>query len=472
MKLYNSLTNKKEEFKSIVPGKVTMYNCGPTVYGYQSIGNYRSFLIADLLKRYLTYKGYEVKQVMNITDVGHLTDDSDAGEDKLEKKAKEENKNPWEIARFFEKSFFNDIEKLKINKAFKYPRATEHIEDMIKLIGILLDKGIAYIANKSVYFDLSKFPDYGKLSGNSLEDLIAGKRVEVLEEKKNPYDFALWIHNPDHIMQWETPWGKGYPGWHLECSVMALKYLGETIDIHTGGEDNKFPHHECEIAQSESATGKKFVNYWLHVKHLLVDNNKMSKSLGNIYSVKDIEEKGYPLEALRYYLMSGHYRQNLNFTFEGLKAAEKAVSKLQNFINTLKETDNEHIDIYYIIEKAKKDFEKLMDDDLNVSGAKAVIFNFMKDINTQIANRKISKKNANDILDFMNKTNVVFEVLDFEEKKSQGIETELIELLINYRLKLKKEKNWELADKIRDDLKKLGINLKDTPKGTVWDIEK
>jgi len=281
LKLYNSLTKQKEIFQSLAEEKkkkklVTMYTCGPTVYDYVHIGNLRSFLVADLLRRFLEFKGYKVKQVMNITDVGHMTSDAESGEDKMEAAARREKKDPWQIAEFFTKAFFADAQKINLKKAWKYPRATDHVKEMIKIIEKLVKNGYAYEVNGSVYFDLSKFSDWGKLSGNKLEDLIAGARVEVISEKKNPYDFALWIKNPAHIMQWDSPWGKGYPGWHIECSAMAMKYLGEMIDIHTGGEDNKFPHHESEIAQSEGATGKQFVRYWLHVKHLMVDGEKMS----------------------------------------------------------------------------------------------------------------------------------------------------------------------------------------------------
>jgi cysteinyl-tRNA synthetase len=471
MVLYNSLTKRKEEFKSIKSGIVTMYNCGPTVYGIQSIGNYRSFLVADLLKRYLIYRGYEVRQIMNITDVGHLTNDSDTGDDKLEKKAKEENKDPWEIAQFYETAFKKDIKKLMINEADQYPRATEHIKEMIKMIQILLDKGYAYEINKSIYFDLSKFPDYGKLSGNSLDDLIAGKRVEVKKEKKNPYDFALWIHNPDHIMQWEAPWGSGYPGWHLECSVMANKYLGETIDIHTGGEDNKFPHHECEIAQSESATGNKFVNYWLHIKHLMVDNGKMSKSLGNIFSLDDIEQKGYSLSALRYFLLSGHYRQSLNFTFAGLEAADKALNKIQNFIAQIRTINNEAIDIDITLNKYRANFEKYMDDDLNISGALSVIFDLIKEFNKLAADNKISQGNAVEVMALLKDFNLVLGVMDLEKKQRKPENQEqLIELLIEARTEFKRNKNWAMADRIRDALAELKIELKDTDKGTIWEV--
>ena len=473
MFLYNSITRKKEKFVPINKDEVTMYNCGPTVYNYQSVGNYRSFLVADLLKRFLMFKGYKVKQVMNITDVGHLVSDEDVGgdvgedvgEDKLELQAKKENKDPWEISKFYMNAFFQDIEKLNIHKAFQYPKATEHIEEMIEMIEILLKKGYAYLANKSIYFDLSKFPNYGKLSGNSLDDLIAGKRVCVINEKRNPYDFALWIHNPKHIMQWDSPWGKGYPGWHLECSAMSMKYLSETIDIHTGGEDNKFPHHECEIAQSEATTSKKFVNYWLHIKHLLIDNGKMSKSLGNVYSVNDIENRGFSLKALRYYLISGHYRQNLNFTFEGLKAAEKAVQKIQLFITNLKQIDNANIEIADILEKIRFDFEEALSDDLNISAALATIFNFMKRINLLISQNKLSKTNADEIIKLLKDIDLVLGVIDFSEEKSEGKESQVLDILLEIRDELRNEKNWKLADKIRDKLVEIGINIKDTKKG-------
>ncbi len=407
---------------------------------------------------------------MNITDVGHLTSDGDTGEDKLEKKAKEEHKDPWEIAAFFEKAFLDDIEKLGINKADKYPRATEHVQEMIDHIQVLLDKGFAYFAGKSIYFDLSKFPQYGKLSGNSLDDLIAGKRVEVLEEKRNPYDFALWIHNPKHIMQWEAPWGSGYPGWHLECSVMANKYLGETIDIHSGGEDNKFPHHECEIAQSEAASDKQFVNYWLHVKHLMVDGGKMSKSLGNVYTVDQIEEMGYPIPALRYFLISGHYRQSLNFTFDSLKAAEKATEKIQGFIKSILKADGNESNIDQYIEDLLSSFEASLDDDLNISGALGSIFTFIKQINPLLNDKKIGIKNGTVIIEALKKIDTVLNVFDFElPSQSGGLDDKLIELLLTYRAEFKQEKNWSMADRIREDLIKLGITIKDTPEGTIWE---
>src|SRR3972149_2047156 len=289
LKLYNTYSKKLEEFTPIEDGKVKMYNCGPTVYSHPHIGNFRSFIFADVLHRYLEYSGYKVTQVMNITDVGHLTlDDVEAGEDKLEAAAKREKKDPYQIAEFYMNEFFELAKLLNLLPAYKYPRATEHIKEQITLAEELIKKSYAYVVGGNVYFDVTKFAKYGKLSGNTLTQLKAGARIEVNTEKRNPMDFALWKNDPKHIMQWDSPWGKGFPGWHLECSAMSMEYLGETIDIHTGGEDNIFPHHESEIAQSESATGKQFVRYWLHCRHLLVDGKKMSKSEGNFYSVQDI----------------------------------------------------------------------------------------------------------------------------------------------------------------------------------------
>ncbi|MEA3272830.1 MAG: cysteine--tRNA ligase, partial [Patescibacteria group bacterium] len=311
LRLYNSLTRKKENFKPLKKSAVTMYNCGPTVYDFAHIGNLRSFLFADLLRRYFEYSDYKVKQVMNITDVGHMLEDADEGLDKIEQAAKKAKKTPAQVADFYTKAFFDDVKKLNIKQAWKYPKATEHIKEMIKIIEKLIDKKYAYEVKGSIYFNVKKFKKYGKLSGNKLKDLMAGARVEKNPDKKNPYDFALWIYNPKHKMQWNSPWGKGYPGWHIECSAMAGKYLGETIDIHTGGEDNKFPHHEAEIAQSEGANGKKFARFWLHTRHLLVDGKKMSKSKKNFYTLEDLLKRGYSARAIRYLLLSSHYRDKL-----------------------------------------------------------------------------------------------------------------------------------------------------------------
>jgi len=264
--VFNTMTRTKQEFIPLTEGLVRMYHCGPTVYNFATIGNFRAFILADLLRRYFEFKGLRVEQVMNLTDVGHMTSDADEGEDKLEKSAREQKKDPYEIAEFYTQAFFNDIDALRIVRAHHYPKATEHVPEMIELIRKLLDRGHAYISGNNIYYDISTFPEYGKLSGNTLAKLQAGARIEINPEKKSPHDFALWKSDPHHIMQWDSPWGRGFPGWHLECSAMSMKYLGNTLDIHTGGEDNIFPHHECEIAQSEGATGETFVRYWMHTR--------------------------------------------------------------------------------------------------------------------------------------------------------------------------------------------------------------
>ena len=469
LKLYNSLTKQKEIFQSLAEEKkkkklVTMYTCGPTVYDYVHIGNLRSFLVADLLRRFLEFKGYKVKQVMNITDVGHMTSDAESGEDKMEAAARREKKDPWQIAEFFTKAFFADAQKINLKKAWKYPRATDHVKEMIKIIEKLVKNGYAYEVNGSVYFDLSKFSDWGKLSGNKLEDLIAGARVEVISEKKNPYDFALWIKNPAHIMQWDSPWGKGYPGWHIECSAMAMKYLGEMIDIHTGGEDNKFPHHESEIAQSEGATGKQFVRYWLHVKHLMVDGEKMSKSKNNFYTLNQILEKGYSARAIRYLLLTSHYRDSLNFTFDGLAAAETALQRLDEVWTKINEAaaQKKNGELTAVVETAEKEFEAALDDDLNISGALAVLFDFVRKINVALTSG-VSKKEL-----FAAKS--VFQKIDsvlgfgFQKIKEEKIPEEIKKLLQD-REQARSAKDWKRSDEIRVEIEKNGYAVEDTAKG-------
>jgi len=470
LKFYNSLTKQKENFQSLSEEKnkkklVTMYTCGPTVYDYVHIGNLRSFLVADLLRRFLEFKGYKVKQVMNLTDVGHMVADADIGEDKMEAAARREKKDPWQIAEFFAKAFFADIKKINLEKAWKYPKATDHVKEMIKIIERLIKNGYAYEVNGSVYFDLSKFSGWGKLSGNKLEDLIAGARVEINSEKKHPYDFALWIKNPSHIMQWQAPWGKGYPGWHIECSAMSMKYLGETIDIHTGGEDNKFPHHECEIAQSEGATGHQFVRYWLHVKHLMVDGEKMSKSKNNFYTLAQILEKGYSPRALRYLLLSSHYRDSLNFTFESLAAAEKNLAKIDEVwtkLNSTARKSNVDKGLFRAAEKNLVDFEAAFSDDLNISGGLAALLNFVKEINAAIS-RGISK----DEVDIAKRTLLAMDGVlgfDLEILKEEKI-PEKIKKLLQDREQARSAKDWARADAARKKIEEAGYAVEDTTKG-------
>ncbi|ADI73832.1 cysteinyl-tRNA synthetase [Methanohalobium evestigatum Z-7303] len=483
IKLYNSLTNKVESFIPVDDKFVRMYNCGPTVYGRVHIGNIRSFLMADLLKRFLNLEGYQVRQAMNITDVGHMTSDSDEGEDKLQVAADKEKLDPWKIADKYKQLFIDDLNKLNIDDADVYPRATQHINEMIEVIKKLIDNGYAYVSGGNVYFDITKFPEYGKLSGNVLEKLQSQERAVYDPYKRNPQDFVLWFSHSkykNHIMNWDSPWGEGYPGWHIECSAMALKYLTDafnkhfdsekstTIDIHTGGEDNKFPHHECEIAQSEGATGQKFVNYWMHVTHLLVEGDKMSKSLNNIYTLPDILNQGYKPEAVRYVLLTTHYRQKLNFTFKNLQASQNAIDRLQELIFNLKHIGNESGDFEAekFAEKVKDDFIKELENDLNIAGAIGVLFEAVKTINKSLTN--IGQQEADILLDMLKDVDKVLGVLDFSEQAP--LEKEIQEL-IEQRDRARDSKDFATADKIRDNLKKRGIHLIDTPEGTIWKRE-
>jgi len=462
LKLYNTLTRKKEEFKEINKGHVNMYSCGPTVYNFAHIGNFRANIFPDLVRRYLKYKGYKLKHVMNITDV----------DDKTIRDSKKENLSLKEFTEKYTKYFFEDLETLNIEKVEIYPRATEHIKEMVNLIKKLLEKGYAYKADDAIYYDIKKFKEYGKLSHLNISELKAGARVCQDEyDKERANDFALWKFwdENDGDVFWETELGKGRPGWHIECSAMSMKYLGETFDIHTGGVDLIFPHHENEIAQSEAATGKKFVNYWLHNEHLLVDNKKMSKSLGNFYTLRDLLKKAYSPRSIRYILLATHYRQKLNFTFESLKAAENSIKRLDEFIIKLKDVKGEknNKEIYVLTEKAKSDFEDAMDDDLNVSIALSVMFDFVKKINTFIMNEQISKKDAEKAIALMHDFDSVFGILKKEEEKEE-ISKE-VEQLIEKRQEARKNNDYELADKIRDELKEKGIILKDTKDSVRWE---
>lgn len=469
---------------------------GSTVYFYIHIGNARAFVFADLLRRYLEYKNYKVKQVMNITDVGHMTVDEVAdgkGEDKLEKEAKKERKTPWQIADFYTKAFLEDSRKLNILEPAVRPKATKHIKEMVALIQKLIKNGYAYEKNGSVFYEISKFRDYGKLSGNTLDKLKVGARLGAHPDKKDPRDFALWISDPKHIMSWKTSWSeKGYPGWHLECSAMSMKYLGSTIDIHTGGEDNIFPHHECEIAQSEGATGKKFVNCWMHTRHLLVNKEKMSKSKGNFYTVRDVLEKGHDPRVLRYLLLSAHYRIPLNFTFEGLDAAKKSLDRLDEFISKLKEVEGpkQNTKIDKLVKKTGKDFENHMDDDLNISGALSSVFEFVKEVNKIMDTGEIGGKNARDVytllMDFDGvlglrlgkekeakklKKDLIKIIRAASGKGTKGTDKELIEKIMEIRQDFRDRKDFKRADKIRDLLEKIGVILEDKEGKTIWKLK-
>jgi len=464
LRIYNTLTRKKEIFKPIKAGHVGMYSCGPTVYNFAHIGNFRNYVFVDLLKRYIKYKGYKIKHVMNITDI----------DDKTIRDSAKEGVSLKEFTEKYTKAFFDDLKTLNIEPADIYPKATEHVKEMIDFVKVLVKKGYAYEKLNSVYYDISKFKDYGKLSKVDLSQMKSGARVDLDEyEKDHPGDFTLLKRSKlDELKKgiyYDTEFGKVRPGWHLECSVMSMKYLGSTFDIHTGGVDLIFPHHENEIAQSEAYSGKKFVNYWSHNEHLIVDNKKMSKSLGNFYTLRDLLEKGYSPRSIRYVLLATHYRQKLNFTFESLKAAENSIKRLDEFIVKLKDVKGEknNKEIYVLIEKAKSDFEDAMDDDLNVSIALSVMFDFVKKINTFIMNENISKKDAEKAIALMHDFDSVFGILKRKEEK--GEISEEIKQLIEKREEARKNKNWAEADRIRDELKEKGIILKDTKDGVRWE---
>lgn len=470
LRLFDTLRRKKEAFKPLSDKIVTMYNCGPTVYAYAHVGNLRTYTFADILRRYLEYKGYIVKQVINLTDVGHMRNDVDVGEDKLEIAASREKKDPWSIADFYIKAFLKDSKTLNFEEPMVRPRPTEHIKEIINLIQKLIDRGYAYVVNGSVYYDVTKFKKYGKLSGNTLENLQAGAggRVENNPDKRNQLDFALWICDSNHIMNWKSPWcEKGYPGWHIECSAMSMKYLGETIDIHTGAEDNLFPHHECEIAQSEGATGKKFVRYWLHPKHLLVNGEKMAKSKGNFFTLDDLLKKGYTARAIRYLLFSAQYRTSMNLTEESLKNAEETVSRLVDFMDKIdtSKTDYEYNeDLHDKVLKTRVKFEDYMDDDLNVPQALSAIFELVRETNKAIDEKKTSKKNLKEVYDQMMDFDKVLGIL---KEMKEKLPTEIKDL-IDKREEYRKKGDFQSADKVRKELTLKGYQVEDSAEGPRW----
>jgi cysteinyl-tRNA synthetase len=464
MRVFNTYTRRKEEFEPIEPGKVRMYNCGPTVYDFAHIGNFRAFIFADVLRRTLEYFGWQVAQIMNITDVGHMTSDADEGEDKIAMAARQQRKDPWQLAEFYTAAFFEDIARLNILPAQKYPRATEHIPEIIALVQKLIQRGHAYVVNGTVYYEVSTFPEYGRLSGNTIEDLRAGARVEVNPEKRAPEDFALWKQDPKHIMQWDSPWGRGFPGWHIECSAMSIKYLGEQFDIHTGGEDHFFPHHECEIAQSEGATGKApWVKYWMHNRFLLVNGQKMSKSLGNFFTLRDLLEKGFDPMAVRYVLMSTHYRQPLNFTLESVEAAKSSLRRLKDFRLRLKGSNakRDSPELPAVLEKGKNGFDAVLSDDLNTSAALAALFDMARDVNKL----ELSRADADRAAALLASFDRVMGVLGEEKEESPDAE---IESLIRRRDEARAKRDFKTSDEIRNQLKAKGIILEDSPGGTRW----
>ena len=454
MKLYNTLTRKKEEFAPLDGKTVRMYSCGPTVYNFAHIGNMRTYIFMDILRRTLRYEGYKVKGVMNITDVGHLLSDADEGEDKMEKAAKEQRKSPYEIADFYTKVFFDDLKKLNIGKPELTPKATEHIREMLDFVYALCEMGYGYETSDGIYFDISKFPAYGQLSGINLEDQKAGARVEVNDEKRSPFDFAIWKKAPkEHIMQWDSRWGKGYPGWHIECSAMSKKYLGEVFDIHTGGVDHIPIHHENEIAQSYGYSGKNPAKFWMHGELMLVNNGKMSKKLGNTYLVSQLEEMGYSPMCFRYFCLNTHYRKKLNFTFEGMDGAKTAYARLCALVAKHREGENDVSDEK--LAAYRKEFEEDVTDDLNVPGAMGVLWTMLK----EPASRKIYALALE-----MDK---VFG-LKLDEAKAEEVKEEFpaeITAIANERAAARAAKDWGKSDELRAKLDELGYAVKDTKEG-------
>lgn len=459
IRLYNSLTKQVSDFTPLSEdGTVKMYSCGPTVYGYPHIGNMRAYLFMDILRRVLKYNKYKIYGVMNITDVGHLTSDEDEGEDKMEKSAKKENKSPYEIANYYTEIFLRDLKRLNVDMPEKIAKATDHINEMIEFIKKLEEKGFTYIIKDGVYFDTAKFADYGKLSGMNLEDKLAGARVEVNEEKRNPCDFALWKFVDDsHIMKWESPWGIGCPGWHIECSAMGNKYLGEHFDIHTGGIDHLTVHHENEIAQNNCALGHKVVERWMHCEFLQVDGGKMGKSLGNIYTLDDLEAKGFSPIDFRYLNLQTNYRKKLNFTFDGLSSAKTALSRLRALVLSNKDIKRKLTsEEIATLAKFSIAFTDAINDDLNTASALSVLWDMLK-----------AMPKSEDVFALVMKFDEVLGLnLDkVEEKKEKDDIPENVVELANKRLEARKQKNWKLSDELRDEISSLGFKVLDTKEG-------
>ena len=476
--VYNTLTRKKELFTPINPPFVGMYVCGPTVYGDAHLGHAKSYVSFDVVLRYLRYLGFKVKYVQNITDVGHLVGDGDDGEDKLAKKARIEQLDPMQIAETYTYYYFRDMDKLNVRRPDIAPRATGHIPEQIAMIRTLIKKGHAYEVEGNVYFNVKSDPNYGKLSRRSLDEAESGTRVDIASDKKNPADFALWKKaDESHLMKWESPWSVGYPGWHIECSAMSIKYLGESFDIHGGGLENQFPHHECEIAQSECCNDNTFVKYWLHNNMVTLEGQKMGKSLGNAINLNEFFTGNHTLltrawnpEVIRFFLLQSHYRSTTDFSEEALEAAESGLKNLHSIIRTI-EKATVGSNSTYPIEKLKSEFEMVMNDDFNSAQAIAVLFEYGKEIR-----KLISAGNAPSNMDevqlvFKSFADDVIGVWPNEEIGNSNLTNGLVELLISIRKEARINKNFALSDKIRDDLKVIGVQLKDGKDGTTYELD-
>jgi cysteinyl-tRNA synthetase len=482
LKIYNTLSRQKEQFTPLQKDHVGMYVCGPTVYGHSHLGHAKSYVSFDIILRYLRHLGYKVTYVQNITDVGHLLGETNEGEDRLLKQGRLEHKHPMEIAELYTRSYFEDMDALGVVRPDISPRATGHITEQIEIIKQLIAKGFAYEVNGSVYFDVAKDPEYGKLSGRNTDEVESGTRVEVKSEKRHPNDFALWKRaEPEHIMRWPSPWGVGFPGWHVECSAMSMKYLGETIDVHGGGMDNQFPHHECEIAQSEKTTGKQFVKYWIHNNLVTVNGQKMSKSLGNFILLKDIFKQYHPL-VIRYFILQSHYRSTLDFSTTALDGAKTGLEKLTNTFNNLrrqlefstKTSSAGTIDNTAELSALRKDLYEALNDDVNAPRAIAVLSSLKDLVNNWLLPGKLAvQKNLEEAIElFETFGSLILGVFPaagaaITEGASQSAD-DFINFLIELRMEVRKQKFWSFSDQIRDRLLQLGIAIEDKKEGTTW----
>ncbi|NPV06418.1 MAG: cysteine--tRNA ligase [Anaerolineae bacterium] len=477
LEVFNTMGRRKEVFQPLREGFVGIYVCGPTVYDHAHIGHAKSYVSFDVIVRYLRHLGYRVRYVQNITDVGHLTDDADEGEDKIVRRAAAERVEPMELVETYVRSYFEDMDALGNARPDISPRASAHIPEQIELVQELLDRGYAYEVKGSVYFSVEKFPDYGKLSGRRIEDLMEGARVEVNPDKRNPLDFALWKKaEPGHILRWRSPWGWGFPGWHLECSAMGTKYLGQPFDIHGGGLENQFPHHESEIAQSEAARGVPLARYWLHNNMVTVGGQKMGKSLGNAIYLKDLFRRYDPL-VVRYFILNSHYRSPLDFTDEALSAAERGLQRLHNGVRALRSALARAEDgslaegVRQIVDSTRSAFTAAMDDDFNTAAALAALFDLARAANGLLSQRSLSREELQAL-------DAVFRELGGQvlgivpdklpEESGAGLEAELIRLLIELRQEFRADRQWDKADAIRDRLSALGVQLEDKPEGTTY----